>query len=198
MNIGKRILAGLGLATVVLAFGASPASAYPDGVGPALALSASVVTPGGSLTVTGSHFLGTVTLVGHSVTVDLGTAQASGPDGTFSKTVTITAEDFPAGDHTIDATDAYGDKLTLGFAVAASGSGNGGTGNGGTGNGGNGNGGNNGGAGSNGGGSASGGDDGGGLAYTGVAVIGVGVLGVALLVGGSFLLIAGRRRRTTA
>lgn len=36
----------------------------------------------------------------------------------------------------------------------------------------------------------------GGLPDTGVAVIGVGVLGVLLLIGGGFLLIAGKRRRS--
>lgn len=191
MSIGKRLLAVLGLATVVAVSSASPASAYPDGVGPVVGLSSSVVTAGGTLTVSGSHFRGTVTLVGHSAAVDLGTTEASGPEGRFSKTVTITAEDFPPGDHTIEATDAYGDSLTVGFTVAAAGSGNGGNGNGGNGNG-SGNGGSTGG-----GGSANGGDGGGGLAYTGVAVISVGALGVLLLIGGSFILVAGRRRKAT-
>jgi hypothetical protein len=42
--------------------------------------------------------------------------------------------------------------------------------------------------------SGSGGD----LASTGVAVVGIGALGVALLVGGGFVLMAGKRRRVSA
>ncbi len=127
MNVGKRLIAGLitvlGLATVLVTFGGSSAWAYPPGTAPTLTVSASTVVQGGTLTLIGSHFSGPVDLVGHTAAVDLGTAEAGGPDGTFTKTVTITAADFPAGNHTIVATDAVGDSASVSFSVEATGTG---------------------------------------------------------------------------
>ncbi len=179
MNVGKRLIAGLitvlGLATVLVTFGGSSAWAYPPGTAPTLTVSASTVVQGGTLTLIGSHFSGPVDLVGHTAAVDLGTAEASGPDGTFTKTVTITAADFPAGNHTIVATDAVGDSASVSFSVEATGTG--------------------GNAGS--GGSSGGNSGSGGLAYTGVAVLSVGGVGVLLLIGGGIMLMAGKRRKAT-
>lgn len=188
MNVVRRLGAGLtavlGLVTVLVLVGASSASAeYPPGSTPEVSASASVVTPGGTLTLSGSHFSGTVTFIGHSAPVYLGTAVASGPNGTFTKTVTITAADFPAGDHDIVASDAFGDSSTFGFTVAPVGadtSGNGGSG-----------------SGSGGSASGSGGGASGGLAATGVAVLSIGGLGVLMLIGGGVVLMAGKRRKMT-
>lgn len=180
MNSGKRLitglLTGLGLAIALITFGASSASAaYPPGTTPVLTASASIVTPGGTLTLSGSHFSGTVSLVGHSAPVDLGTTEASGPNGAFTKTVTITAADFPVGDHYIEATGADGDSATVSFSVVATAS-TGGTGSG----------------------SSSGsGSTGGGLASTGVAVLSIGGFGVLLLIAGGIVLMAGKRRKAT-
>ncbi|MDQ2737565.1 MAG: hypothetical protein M3Y35_02845 [Actinomycetota bacterium] len=191
MNAGKRLIAGLTtvLGTVILmvGFAASPASAYPPGTAPTLTANASTVTQGSTFTLSGTGFNGTVSLVGHSASVDLGTAEASGVDGTFTKTVTIAAVDFPVGDHSIVASDSVGDSATVTFRVEAAGTGGGGNNGGGSGN--NGGGASNGGSGSNG--------DGGGLAYTGVAVLSLGGIGVLLLIGGGIMLMAGRRRNAT-
>src|SRR3954451_4990480 len=123
MNLSKRLIAGvtmaLGLVSVVAAFGGSSASAYPPGAAATLTASASTVTQGDTLTVTGFHYSGTVQLVGSSAPVDLGTATASGPDGTFTKTVTITASNFPVGTHSISGTDALGDSASVSFNVVA-------------------------------------------------------------------------------
>lgn len=196
MNVGKRLIAGLTtvLGTVILLVGlmASPASAYPPGTAPTLAANASTVTQGSTLTLSGSGFNGTVSLVGHSASVDLGTAEAN-VDGTFTKTVTITAVDFPVGDHNIVASDSVGDSAAVYFRVEAAGSGGGVSNGDGSGN--------NGGTGNNGGGVSNGGSgsngDGGGLAYTGIAVLSIGGLGVLLLTGGGIMLMAGRRRNAT-
>lgn len=174
-----RLMTGLGLAIVVVAFGASSASAYPPGTAPTLAASASTVAQGDTLTLSGTHYSGTVNLVGFSAPVDLGTATASGADGTFTKTVTITAVDFPVGNHSIVATDAVGDSSTVSFSVTAAGTGDSGVGGGS--------------AGSNG----ADGNSGGGLAFTGVAVMSIGGLGVLMLIVGGVMLMAGKRRKTT-
>jgi len=165
-----RLMTGLGLAVVVVAFGASSASAYPPGTAPTLAA---------SLTLTGTHYSGTVNLVGFSAPVDLGTASAGGADGTFTKTVTITAVDFPVGNHSIVGTDAVGDSASVSFSVTAAGTGGSGVGGGS--------------AGSNG----ADGNSGGGLAFTGVAVMSIGGLGVLMLIVGGVMLMAGKRRKTT-
>lgn len=202
MNVGKRLIAGLitglGLAVVAVTFGASSASAaYPPGTVPVVTASASTVAQGGALTLSGSHFSGTVTFIGHSAPVFLGTTQASGPNGTFSLTVTIKASEFPAGGHYIEATDASGDRATFNFTVAPASAAGGGNGSGG----GNGNG-NGAGAGSNAGGDGNtggsgSGSTGGGLASTGVAVLSIGGFGTLLLIGGGIMLMAGKRRKTT-
>ncbi len=174
MNAGKRLIGrlatGLGLAILLVAFAASPASAYPPGTAPTITGSASTVTQGGTLTVSGSGFFGTVTFaVGVEV---LGSAEATGPNGTFTKTLTIRSSDFAAGNYTIVATDSLGDRASFSFSVEAASGGTGGSG-----------------------GGSSGG--GGGLASTGVAVLTIGGLGVLMLIGGGVMLMVGKRRKAT-
>ena len=96
------------------------ASAYPPEQSASLSASASVVTPGGSITVTGTHFKGLVTLTanGRSGPMVLGTVMANA-DGTFSTRVTLPAGEFPPGTYTITATDAFGDVQTITVTVVA-------------------------------------------------------------------------------
>ena len=202
--LGATLGTALGLAIVTVAFGGTSASAYPPGSAPTLAASASTVTQGGTITISGTHFRGTVDFVGHSAPVDLGTTTASGPDGAFTKTLTITAVDFPVGDHSIVAGDAVGDSSTFSFSVTPLAPGDADGGNSGGGNGGSGGGGGGGGsgsgerdAGSSGGQDNGGKDSGGGLAFTGVAVVSVVSFGVLMLIGGGVLLVVGKRRKST-
>ena len=161
-------LAGLiGLFVAAFLFTTS-ASAYPPGTAASVGVSASTIGPGGSLTVSGSGFKGTVTVTAADPIL-LATVTA-GADGTFSARVTLPASEFPPGNYTITASDAYGDstsvKVTIATAAAPSSPSTPSTGN-------------------------------GGLPFTGFAAASVGGLGVLLLIGGGIMLLAGRRRHAT-
>ena len=162
------LLVVIGLIVAAFAFTTS-ASAYPPGRSASLSASASAVTPGGSITVSGTHFKGLVTIRanGRSGPMVLGTVMANA-DGTFSTSITLPAGEFATGSYTVTATDAFGDVETLTVSVvAAAVAGN----------------------------PSSGGS---GLPNTGFAVAGIGGLGLLLLLGGGIMLLVGRRPKVAA
>ena len=181
-----RILAVTALSLVGL-FWASPAFAYgpntnPSGLtgGPVIGANPSIVTPGASLTITGSNYQPgeTVTLVLFSSPVTVGTSGPTDASGSFSIGVTV-PPDTALGGHTIVGTgNSIGDSASTAITVvststSAAVSGTGG---------------------------AAGaptipGASGGSLAFTGsdiAATAGVGAIAIAL---GGMLVLAGRRRR---
>ena len=114
-----RILAIVAISTIGVLW-ATPAFAYGPNA-PGLGLTLSVVTPGASITISGSSFQPgeTVTIVLHSFPATLGTTTAD-PSGNSSATVTIPS-DTPPGNHTITATgNTSGTTVSVGIVVVGS------------------------------------------------------------------------------
>ena len=169
MSALKRLtavfVAMIGLIIAAASLG-SPASAYPDGVNPTIAVSDTTPAQGQSLTVTGAHFTpnSSAKLTLHSTPVDLGSVSTDA-NGNFAAQVTIPSS-TPAGAHTIEALDmATGDVTAAAITVSAT---------------------------SGGGGGGGGGLAGTGVAVIGVGALGV----VLLAGGGLMLLAGRRRRVT--
>jgi hypothetical protein len=174
----RRLGLAIAAASLALALGWSSAAFGdypPNAIG--ITTSSSASCAGGSLTVSGVNFESnesvTVTLSGSTT---LGTATAD-PNGSFTTTVTIPAGTAPGTSYTIVATGASGDTSSTAITIDASctpSSGVAFTPSSGTGT-----------------------DPGSGLAFTGAdiaAMSGVGAIALGL---GGFLILAGRRRRTT-
>jgi len=112
-------LCAVSVATLALGVSAAGAAEYPPSSASASA-SASTVSPGGTLTITGSGCLAnsevSMTLLSDPVSLGLVTANAG---GAFSTAVTIPA-DTPAGAHTIvvACTGADGNAVTQNIAIA--------------------------------------------------------------------------------
>ena len=157
--IGTGVLAGANLATGAAAHGYGVTTRVP-----VIAVSASTVSPGGSLTVQGAYFTpnGTASLSLHSDPVQLGTAPVDA-DGSFAVVITVPADE-PTGRHRVDALDVpTGDvaSVTLTVSAPVSGPGTGGS---------------------------------GGLAGTGVPARGLLALALAILAAGVLAESIGRRR----
>jgi hypothetical protein len=99
---------GLSFATPAFAYGPNAAT---------VSSSTSSTGPGGSLTVSGSHFVpgGSITIVLHSTPVTLATTTAD-PTGSFSVSVTIPSDTVP-GAHEIIASDTSGDSASTDLTV---------------------------------------------------------------------------------
>lgn len=167
-----RMTAGLATALLGVLLLALPAAAqYPPVEETTVTVATTVVTAGGTLTISGDGWLpgSTVSLTLLSDPVDLGTA-AVDDDGEFSTAVTIPA-DTPPGDHTIRVagTGADGAPRTVDLTITVQGSGAGGAG------------------------AAEGAAAGGGLASTGGFFSSTSALGALLLVVGGGALFASRR-----
>lgn len=139
-----------------------------NGCATTLVGNSSSVSQGGSLGLTGSGWVANESVNLTLHSTPVGVGTAQ-TDANGNFSATVTIpSNTPAGSHYIEASDSYGNTATFAFTVTAAGGGN------------------------------NGGGSGGGLAGTGVAVVGIGALGVVLLVGGGLMLMAGRRRKTTA
>lgn len=162
-------LVGILLAAFGLSISATAASAspsYPPGGGPSISLNKSSAPEGSCVVVFGKNFApGTVDLTLRSVVSSLGSATADS-SGAFTKTVCL--PDGVTGAHQICGTNSAGTACADITITGAD---------------------------TNGGGTPTGGGGGGGLSSTGVAVLSIGGLGLVLLVGGGFLLLAGRRTK---
>ncbi len=127
MSVTKRLFAAV-LAVIGLVIAAAslgmPASAYPTGTAPKIALSTDTIPAGDSLTVTGQNFTpnSSADLSLHSSPVSLGSVTTDG-NGEFSAVVTIPS-DTTVGAHTIEAVDTpTGDVAVAPLTVTAGGGG---------------------------------------------------------------------------
>lgn len=171
-----RMLAVLGIMIASVAF-ASSANAAPYTNAPSIAVSTTSPAEGSTITVTGTDFdaNSTVNLTLYSQPYALGSVTTDS-SGAFAASVTL--PNGVTGSHTIVGQGPSSSaSVSIEIYSNSQGSGNAS--------------GNNA-AGNNGSGSS------GGLASTGFAVAGIGVVGLALLIGGSVLLLSGRRRKVTS
>lgn len=121
MSARLRVTSVALLVACFLVAGTAAAAAQGYGSTPSLTASATNVTPGQTITVTGEHYpAGSVNLAFHSDPVALGTAMADS-NGHFAVNVTIPAS-ASSGGHTISATSADG-SVSLSVAVTVSASG---------------------------------------------------------------------------
>lgn len=167
------VVSVVGALITMIVFAASSAAAPSDSgyppPPPAGSVSDQTPVAGSTITVSGSGFLAgeTVDCVLHSAAVDLGSAQA---DANGNVSLVVTLPTGVTGAHTIVLTgETSGRTVSIPITIQAASAGGSG-------------------------GSGGSGGGGGGLASTGVAVLGIGGLGVVLLIGGGFLLLAGKRR----
>lgn len=157
---------------------AGPAGAYPAGVSATISISTTTPRAGATITISGAAFKPRerISIEFHSVGYDLGSTYATGA-GTFTTVVTIPKN--ASGMHDIVATGVTsGESAILTLDVQGPGSSRN--------------------AGYSAASVSGSGTDSEGLSNTGVAVIGIGAVGVVLFVGGSLLLVAGKRRRIRA
>ena len=168
--MAKRIAAALSvLACAILALFAfaGTASAYPPGTSPAISLDHNSGPVGDAVQVTGSHFTpnASARLEFHSTVVVLSTVSTDGSGGFVT---TIHVPNVALGGHDVVGVDvSTGDTASAAFTVTGAGTG----------------------------GTSGSGSGGGGIANTGVAVVGILSVGFVLLVGGSLMVMAGRRRK---
>lgn len=168
MSVVKRpmmaLVAVIGLLVAAFVFTTTSASAYPDNRTASLSANRSAVAQGGSIVVTGNNFKGLVTLTANGRSGTITLGTVTAnADGTFSTRLTLPAGEFPPGSYTITATDAFGDVETVTVSVVTAAA------------------------------AANPSSGNSGLPNTGFAVAGIGGLGVLLVLGGGFMLMAGRR-----
>lgn len=166
-----RTLAVLGIMIASVGF-ASSANAAPYTNAPSIAVSTTSPAEGSTITVTGTDFdaNSTVNLTLYSQPYALGSVTTDS-SGAFAASVTL--PNGVTGSHTIVA-QGPSSSASVSIEIYSKSQGSGYA------------------AGNNGSGSS------GGLASTGFAVAGIGVVGLALLIGGSVLLLSGRRRKVTS
>lgn len=162
----RRIFFFAGLVAAISLLCSGPAFAYGPNA-PSVTTNTSSVTPGGTLVVTGTGFEpnSLITLVLHSDPVTLGTVTANA-NGSFTDEVTVPS-DTPPGDHTIIASDTYGDTASTEIVVTAAVTGANST-------------------------TSSGGS---GLAFTGADIAALTSVGAVALALGGMLVLATRKRR---
>lgn len=168
--VAAGITLAAGAASVALAI---PAAAYPAGTGPTYSTSTTSPAAGGTVTVTAYNV--TPGATANLYLVGYGNGPIGGPvtvpsSGTVSVTGTIPSG--VSGQQTLQFRASTGETQNFSIYVVSGGS-----------------------AGMvSGGGATSGSGSSGSLAYTGAAVAGIGILGVALVAGGVFFVVAGRKR----
>lgn len=174
-----RTLAVLGIMVASVGF-ASSANAAPYTKAPSIAVSTTNPAEGSTIDVSGTDFDAdsTVTLTLYSQPYALGSVTTDS-SGAFAASVTL--PDGVTGTHTIVGQGPSSSASVI-IEIYAVNQDSGNSGNA---------------AGANGSGS-SGSGSGGGLASTGFAVAGIGVVGLGLLVGGTVLLLSGRRRKVSS
>ena len=117
----KIAIAAMSLATALLVSGHVSAQEYPPG-GATCGVSATVVSPGGSLTVGCDNLLPGSSFTIEFLSPEVLASGTVGADGSFSETVTIPSDATP-GDHIIlvRGTDADGDPVSIEIPITVSG-----------------------------------------------------------------------------